>query len=366
MIVKNETKVLPRLFNSIKNYVDYYVIHDTGSEDGTQDLIFKLGEKYNIKGKIFSNNWKNFGYNRNCALIDAVNLKKEHDCSWLLFIDADEELDWFDNSWKDKLENKTTYLIEKHHGNLRYAVPHILNIEEDEWEWRGPAHNYIAHINGPNKQKIIKDPWIIYHSGQGAKSQNHQRPEDKYLRDAILFEKELEKNPNDSRSRMYLAQSYRDAGILDKAYENYLIRAEMEKTWEEERYISYLNCAHILKRQKKENAQIIDMYTRAYDLRPSRPEAPYYLCIFLREIKRFNLSYVFAKIVEEMKFSDDVLFLERNIHEWKAKDARAITAWCLNKNEEALLLFKNIIENNKIPKSDEQRILKNIKKISGE
>src|SRR5690606_28401751 len=31
MIVKNEVAVLPRLFRSVKDYIDYYVIVDTGS-----------------------------------------------------------------------------------------------------------------------------------------------------------------------------------------------------------------------------------------------------------------------------------------------------------------------------------------------
>lgn len=37
----------------------------------------------------------------------------------------------------------------------------------------------------------------------------------------------LFQNPNDYRSRFYLAQSYRDAGKLEEARKHYLIRAEM-------------------------------------------------------------------------------------------------------------------------------------------
>ena len=36
MIVKNETRVLPRCFGSLAPYIDYWVISDTGSTDGTQ------------------------------------------------------------------------------------------------------------------------------------------------------------------------------------------------------------------------------------------------------------------------------------------------------------------------------------------
>ena len=39
MIVKNESKVILRCLESVKDIVDYWVIVDTGSTDGTQIII---------------------------------------------------------------------------------------------------------------------------------------------------------------------------------------------------------------------------------------------------------------------------------------------------------------------------------------
>ena len=39
MIVKNETKVLPRLFATVHPYIDCYVISDTGSTDNTMEIV---------------------------------------------------------------------------------------------------------------------------------------------------------------------------------------------------------------------------------------------------------------------------------------------------------------------------------------
>lgn len=64
MIVKNETTVLPRLFKSLHRYVDYYAIVDTGSNDGTLDLIKIEMEKYGIEGEVHHREWVNFGHNR--------------------------------------------------------------------------------------------------------------------------------------------------------------------------------------------------------------------------------------------------------------------------------------------------------------
>ena len=53
MIVKNESKRLPTLFESLKDAIDYYVIVDTGSTDNTPELIKELMDGYGIeKGHI--------------------------------------------------------------------------------------------------------------------------------------------------------------------------------------------------------------------------------------------------------------------------------------------------------------------------
>ena len=39
VICKNESKVIERMLNSVLPILDYYVIVDTGSTDGTQEII---------------------------------------------------------------------------------------------------------------------------------------------------------------------------------------------------------------------------------------------------------------------------------------------------------------------------------------
>ncbi|MCI5129967.1 MAG: glycosyltransferase, partial [Candidatus Electrothrix sp. EH2] len=68
MIVKNETPVLGRLFASVKNIIDYYVIADTGSTDGTPEFIAREMERYGISGEVLCHDWVNYGHNRNLAL----------------------------------------------------------------------------------------------------------------------------------------------------------------------------------------------------------------------------------------------------------------------------------------------------------
>ena len=47
MIVKNEAHIILETLNSVKKYIDYWVISDTGSTDGTQTVIKEFFEKEN-------------------------------------------------------------------------------------------------------------------------------------------------------------------------------------------------------------------------------------------------------------------------------------------------------------------------------
>src|SRR6478752_9758344 len=167
MIVKNEVKVLPRLMRSVKDYIDYYVIVDTGSTDDTIDLIRREMASYGIEGEVHERPWVNFGVNRQQALELALAADK---ADWLLFIDADEELAVSDPKFYEKLEPGVTYELEKHQGEIRYAVHHLVNVRVGRYRWEGPVHNYLVELEGELPREIRTDVWIVYHHAQGAKS----------------------------------------------------------------------------------------------------------------------------------------------------------------------------------------------------
>ena len=52
-ICKDESHVIERMLTSVKSIVDLIVVNDTGSTDGTQDLIKKFGQENNIPTYFF-------------------------------------------------------------------------------------------------------------------------------------------------------------------------------------------------------------------------------------------------------------------------------------------------------------------------
>ena len=69
MIVKNESIILKRCFDSISDYIDYWVICDTGSTDNTKDIITTYFKEKNIPGELHETPWVNFGHNRTISIL---------------------------------------------------------------------------------------------------------------------------------------------------------------------------------------------------------------------------------------------------------------------------------------------------------
>ena len=85
MIVKNESPVIERCLASVKPWIGHWVIVDTGSTDGTQELVRKA--MAGVPGELHERPWRNVGHNRN----EALDLARAHG-DYVLFIDADEQL----------------------------------------------------------------------------------------------------------------------------------------------------------------------------------------------------------------------------------------------------------------------------------
>jgi len=89
MIVKNESKIILRLLNSVVDIIDSYVVCDTGSTDDTPILIKTFFQMKNKPGIVFHEPFVNFCHNRNVSLQKC----KEVNADYILLLDADMILD---------------------------------------------------------------------------------------------------------------------------------------------------------------------------------------------------------------------------------------------------------------------------------
>lgn len=107
---KNESRVLKRMLDSCKPYVDYYVMQNNGSTDGSGEIAKQFLEENNLPGEIYEveEGWIGFGWNRD-HLIQYCQKNSNHGCDWILKMDCDEVLEIDDDFDWSPLDNKETH-----------------------------------------------------------------------------------------------------------------------------------------------------------------------------------------------------------------------------------------------------------------
>ena len=266
MIVKNESNVIVQTLTNLANYIDfdYWVISDTGSTDGTQDLITSFFLKKGIPGELVAHEWQDFGYNRTKALEAAYNKS-----DYLLIFDADDRLCGDFKLPFDKKPLADRYMLKIGQG-FEYARPLLIN-NRKKWMFKGVLHEYLANLEPCNQDSTITGNYHIESGRTGNRSQNPT----KYYDDAIILKNAYEKELTladkgmSGRYAFYCARSFKDAGVKyhDEAIVWYKKVIDMQNHWNQERYYAALEIGHIYKEKNNmEEAIKYFLKTAEYDV----------------------------------------------------------------------------------------------------
>lgn len=346
MIVKNEAHVIERCLRSVRPFIHSWAISDTGSTDGTQEIIRRV--LADLPGELIERRWVDFSHNRN----EALKLAAKHG-DFALTIDADEVLDADDGFVYPRLE-APGYMIEVHYANTSYQRTALVRTNA-LWEWKGVLHEA---LNSPLAAAVQRLPGLRMRPfPDGARS---QRPaEEKYADDAAVLQRALFAEPDNARYAFYLAQSWRDAGQNEKALSAYEHRVAMGG-WDEEVFFAKFQVAVIRERLGRTYADIVAAYLEAHDFRPARAESMCELARYCRLQNRFAVAAEFARIAMEIPQPADLLFVDVTVYAWRAKDELAVSAYYCKKRELSERLCMELLEGNSLPESERQRVQKNL------
>lgn len=350
MMLKNESHIIKRSLESVKDIVDYYVISDTGSTDDTKKIVKDYFDEKGINGEIHDHEWINFGVNRT-KLIKTAKGKADY----LLLVDADYVINVHDYDFKNNL-NADGYLIQWE-GNLDYKNLKLINGHLN-WRYRGPTHEYLEcvdHVREPSKEIIRAITIKEHYDGSNRKN--------KFERDIKLLLKEIEGNTEDPdipRYHFYIARSYEDLGDYKMALKYYQKRVEFGG-WNEEVYYSMYK-AGLCKIELGFNfGSICETLLKAYEYRPSRLEAIYELIKYCRMNKLPCVGYHFGHKLVYQKYPDkDILFIKKDIYDYKLKDEVSICAYYAGEYLESIQMCKELISSNKTPIDKKERIKNNM------
>ncbi len=348
MIVKNEKDCIIDCLSSVKDKIDYWVICDTGSTDGTQDVIREFMK--DIPGELHQRPWVDFAHNRNEALRYA---KKKADYS--LFIDADEQWLFSNDQILSHLDKDFYVTVVREPQGIDYHRIGLVNNKKD-WKWVGVVHESLecAGAEGAVLDGVVN----LSDTRKG----NRSKSPCKYLKDALVLELALIKEPNHARYRYYLGQSYHNAGALDLALKNFELRADMEIGCEQERFFSMFRVAQLRQILGAPDDVVVQSYLKAYRYRPSRSEPLFYLAKFYLQSQQYKKAYDLLKVASSIPLSHDGYFVEKWIYDWGSLYFFAESCLRLERKEE----LKQVIDRLFLCKALPPECLQTVKKVASE
>ena len=344
MIVKNESKVIKRCLDSALPVIDYWVIVDTGSVDGTQNLIKDIMK--DIPGELYERPWINFEHNRN----EALQLSKGK-ADYLLFIDADEVL-IYDKDFKLPSLKQDFYHITTHFNGTAYARVQLIK-DTLNWKWKGVLHEAVISPEA-RTYDLLKGVINEVHT-DGARSLDP----DKYKKDIKILEAGLRDEPNNSRYVFYLAQSYKDAEDAENGLKYYKKRIEMEG-WNEEVFWSKLQVGLLEQKLNHQPESFLRSFTNAYHYRPTRMEPLYYLANYYRTKEQYAQGYMIASIAAKIPIPKDMLFVQKWMYDYGALLELSVCSYWIGKYDECAQICHRMLNIPNLPKSIQECVERNL------
>src|SRR3990167_1481351 len=235
MIVRNESKIIKRCLDGVKELIDAVCICDTGSNDNTAGLIREWGLENNVNTTVYEptgtglfddTDWRTFCYNRTQSFVLARGTYPK--AKYYMTIDADmliridKPIDW------DSL-NLAGYTLNQTSSAFTYSNVRIVNNEE----WKSEDYTHEAWCCPRGIPGRLNDVWIDDYNDGGCKG-------DKPHRDICFELCQIIQNRYSGRQYFYLAQTFSDMGDYDMGIYWYLKRYE-EGGWDQEQWLALFN-----------------------------------------------------------------------------------------------------------------------------
>lgn len=346
MIVKNEAPVVARCLASVRPFVTHWIVVDTGSTDGTQEVVREAMQ--GVPGALHERPWQDFAHNRT----EALELARPRG-EYVLVIDADDTLE-ADPGFRLPALEADSYVLQIADGPVAYERPQIVR-SALPWRWRGVLHEFL-HCDGARASGRLQG-LRVRRNHDGAR----RRDPDTYRRDAAVLEEVLrtESDPQMlARYRFYLAQSYRDGGETEKAVEHYLARGGMG-FWEEETFVSLLNAARLMGALGRPFEEVLTTYERASAACPRRVEALHGAALLCFQGGRYREGLEIAGRGLDLTVPPGGLFVEPWIYEYGLLDIYTGNAYRAGEYRICLDACLGLLGGSKLPADLRGKVVKN-------
>lgn len=364
MMVKNEKKRLRVTLDSLIGYVSSIIVYDTGSTDNTIEILKEFERETKITLRLMEGEFVDFSTSRNVSLDFAATFEE---VDYLLLIDVNDELQGGETMiqcaehykkspdmgfmvCQQWLANNmiTKYFNIRFIKNARMTVAGT-NLVKSSWEFRGSVHEAIFYITDPNLEHTkMSDKFILYQD----RMQDDDKTSKRFERDAKLLMEDHLKDPTNTRTLFYLAQTYSCLSQFEDSFHYFNLRTKYEG-FQEENYISFYSLGELSLKLNRDWHECMTYYIKAFEhsarVEPLLRLAEYYRSEADRQVKNpknsyepymsnnsWLLSYMYVNMACKLEFPDVLLFVNRLDYEYNRWHLMGIVSFYVGCHEEGI------------------------------
>lgn len=348
MIVKNEAHVIERCLRQARDLVSSWCVVDTGSTDGTQELV--RAAMKDLPGRLLEIPWVDQEHARNYALHSAMSTAPEG--AYILTLDADDML-FTDGELELNADSHEVWIRIR---DFEWRHPRLLRAATP-WRWVGKSDPHVS-CPGAVRGAPVDGTFILSIPDGGS----YADPE-KYRKKAERLRLQCEAEPRNARWRYYYAQALKDSGDLAGALDQYELRAAMGG-WEEERWHALYVAAQLRAILGHDVDDVRRAYLHAYMARPTRAEPLVRLACYLRHNDDVHGALDAAEKAAAIPRPDDRLFVERSAYTWRALDELAMCRWACGDRDGAVRAVISAMKH--APEEQKERMRANLRAFKEE
>jgi tetratricopeptide (TPR) repeat protein len=312
MIVKNSAPSISEVLKRVLPYVDEWTILDTGSTDGTQDIIKSVMQ--DKPGNLYEEPFVDFKVSRNRSLELAGN-----SCVYKFIIDDTYLLEG------GEFLRKTLSGFKDDDTVKSFCIPIVSNytsydscriIKSDSgFKYIFKIHEVIG-VDKPSLRLSIDDVCLRDPDSEYMK----KRTENRMLLDLKFLKEEKREDPKNPRHLFYIGQTYVTLKQYEKAIKWYRKRINSPYTgFDEEIYNSMFRIAILSEiNLNKEWSLCHQLYLDAYNYYPHRAEPLLLIADHYYREKNYEMAYLYTRRAYDKTFPyQNGLFVEKNYYDFE-------------------------------------------------
>jgi glycosyltransferase involved in cell wall biosynthesis len=351
MIVKNEAHVIRRCLASVLPIISSWAIVDTGSTDGTQEIIREFLK--DIPGELIEREWVDFSTNRN----QAIELAKDK-ADYTFTLDADEELILQPSFSLPDLDKCDLWHVNIVLGDCHYFRRAL---------WRSSLPSkYVSILHevlvfeGNITIGNLPGCHVLCHP-EGSRSNDAE----KYKKDAELLEKALLNEPENTRYQFYCGQSHRDSGNWERSLHWYSIRAT-SGGWPQEIFYAQYQIALLKESLGRPWGEVLEDFLKAFEIDPTRAEPLYRIAIHYQGTGQWVLARHFFEAAMKLPEPHEALFVVHSIYAYYIPLNYAVALYWTGAYQESINLNEKLLApDSELPENLKELVNKNIEFAKG-